>query len=86
MFVRLIVVCMDTWKNGRAAVNHIHLRKTAFKNEPKHAFKNEPKHAFKNDHLPGLAEAGPYTKNKAHRYKISKHMCIYLHISLNTPT
>ena len=52
MFVRLIVVCMDTWKNGRAAVNQIHLSKTAFKNEPKHAFKNEPKHAFKNDHLP----------------------------------
>ena len=51
VFVRLIVVCMDTWKNGRAAVNHIHLSKTAFKNEPKHAFKNEPKHAFKNDHL-----------------------------------
>ena len=47
-------------ENGRAAVNHIHLSKTAFKNEPKHAFKNEPKHAFKNepkhafknDHLP----------------------------------
>ena len=50
--------CASSWcawtlgKNGRAAVNHIHLSKTAFKNEPKHAFKNEPKHAFKNDHLP----------------------------------
>ena len=62
-------------ENGRAAVNHIHLSKTAFKNEPKHAFKNEPKHAFKNDHLPVLGAKVMVRNQNDNNVRVSALLC-----------